>query len=168
MKYLPLVVGGGPPQQHDDEKQDHKEKVPEGIIHPQLSPVLLLDRYGRHTHFVFKRILTIAGAFTNKHSRRSFCIQKNINNCRCIYKQTQSTLILYSKEYQQLPVHVHQTDTARHNSKERTSEEDAVAQVFSEELLPFLESPSLSHKNSTRPITGSVRVSILPCLGTLA
>jgi hypothetical protein len=50
----------------------------------------------------------------------------------------------------------------------RTSMEVAVTQVFSEELLPCLENPSLPLIDSTRPMTGPKRASILPCLGILA
>ena len=35
-----LVVLAGPPQPNDDEKNDGEEDVPEGVVHPNLAPVL--------------------------------------------------------------------------------------------------------------------------------
>ena len=36
----PLVVVCGPPEDHDDGQDDGEEKMPEGVIDPNLTPVL--------------------------------------------------------------------------------------------------------------------------------
>lgn len=40
LRELPLVVSGGPPQNHDDTQYHREQKVPERIVHPQFPPVL--------------------------------------------------------------------------------------------------------------------------------
>lgn len=39
-KTAPLVVGGRPPQEHDDQQDGGEQEAPEGVVDPELPPVL--------------------------------------------------------------------------------------------------------------------------------
>lgn len=48
---VPLVVGSWPPQDHNDKQNKGEQKVPEGLVQPQLFPVLK-DHKKTYNHLI--------------------------------------------------------------------------------------------------------------------